>query len=102
MTLLEVNRILLVKTPIVFLIQLLLKSKKNRSTGCKIVIIIIFSYLLVHILFIEKLLKQKKVLDQIANHTKTDILLQQILIHFCFGQNLENFLFKNRDVYKER
>lgn len=50
----------------------------------------------------RKIAWKEDILDQITNHAKTGALLQQTLIHFCLGQNPENPLIKNQDVYNEQ
>lgn len=50
----------------------------------------------------RKITQTEDVLDQTANHTKTGASPQQTLTHLRLGQNPENPLIKNRDIYKER
>lgn len=50
----------------------------------------------------RKAARTEKVIEQIANHARTGAPSQQTLTHLCLGQDPENPLFKNRDIYKER
>ena len=62
-----------------------------------------YDFILASIYFVYRKIAQiKEIIDQIANHAKTGIPLQQKLIYLCFSQKLENRLFKNRDVYNKR
>ena len=50
----------------------------------------------------RKIARTEDVLDQIANHAQTGAPPQQTLTHLRLGQNPENPLIKNRDVYNKR
>lgn len=49
----------------------------------------------------KKNVQTKNILNQIANYTKTDTILQQILTYFCLYQNSKNVLMKNQDIYNK-
>lgn len=96
----EVKKILLVKKQFFFDTIAILEEKKqsyqlrNGDHNYNLTLASIY-------LAYRKIAQTEGVIDKIGNHAKTDAHSQQILTHFCFGQNIKNPLIKNLDVYNK-